>query len=73
VAVSELKRPLRNRFEIETVTVHVYNGRSLCNGHSPTDTIFRSGVPGTGTGTGSGCVGNFPNGQRQRFILKMGY
>jgi hypothetical protein len=40
VAVSEVKRPLRNRFGSETVK----NITAICNGHSPTDTSFRSGV-----------------------------
>jgi hypothetical protein len=41
-AVSEVKRPLRSRFGIETV--EIYYGRMYHNSHYPTDTSARSGV-----------------------------
>ena len=45
VAVSEAKRPLCsiNRFGSEAV-INFYRLYAMCNGHSPTDVSFRSGV-----------------------------
>ena len=37
MAVSEVKRPLHNRFIIKTTTVQIYNGYTVRNDHSTTD------------------------------------